>query len=104
MSNEDYQLLKIVETLDEANTIVKQHQMSKYRRSNLSKSTKYSYRCSHYWKYPLCRYEIQVYVPDDNSRIIKLMFKNSHYHEQRNITSRLPSPVRDSVAKYVKCN
>ncbi len=32
------------------------------------------------------------------------MFKNSHYHEQRNIAGHLPSPVRKSVAKHVKCN
>ncbi len=56
--NEDYQLLKIVDTLDEANTIVKQHQMSKYRTYNLSNLTNYWFRCSHCRKYPLCRYEI----------------------------------------------
>jgi len=104
MSKDEYQLLSVVKTLDEANTIVQQHQMSKYRTSNLCDSTKYSYRCSQYRKYPLCRYEIQVYIPDNNSSSIKLMFKNAHYHEIRNTTSRLPSPVRDSVAKYVKCN
>jgi hypothetical protein len=104
MSNEEYQVLKFVNTLDDVNTIVQQHQVSKYRTSNLSNQTKYSYRCSHYRKYPLCRYEIQVYVPDDNPSSIKLTFKNSHYHDYRNSTSRLPSPVRESVAKYVKCN
>jgi len=103
MSNEEYQLLKIVHTLDEINQIVKEHGVSKYRTSNLKNVTKYSYRCSHYRKYQLCRYEIQAYILDDSSDI-KLMFKNTHYHEQRNETSRLPSPVRETVNKYVKCN
>ena len=104
MSNEEYELLKFVNTFDEVDTIVKEHQVSKYRTSNLINQTKYSYRCSHYRKYPLCRYEIQVYVPDYNPCSIRLTFKNSHYHDYRSTTSRLPSPVRQSVAKYVKCN
>ena len=29
------------------------------------------------------------------------MFKNVHDHEQRNAAIRLPSPVRESVEKYV---
>ena len=103
MLHEDYQLLKFVNTLDEVNTIIKEHQVSKYRTSALNNQTKYSYRCTHYRKYSLCRYEIQAYVPDDNLSSIKLTFKNSHNHDYRNITSRLPSPVRQSVAKYVKC-
>ncbi|CAF2118402.1 unnamed protein product [Rotaria magnacalcarata] len=32
------------------------------------------------------------------------MFKNTHDHAQHNITGRLPSPIRKSVEKYVKCN
>jgi hypothetical protein len=59
MLHEDYQLLKFVNTLDEVNTIIKEHQVSKYRTSALNNQTKYSYRCSHYRKYLLCRYEIQ---------------------------------------------
>jgi len=69
MSNEEYQILKIVHTLDEVNQIVKEHDVSKYRTSNLKNVTKYSHRCSHYRKYSLCRYEIQAYILDDNSHI-----------------------------------
>ena len=104
MLNAEYQFLNTVKTLDEANEILQQHHVSKYRTSNSSNFTKYSYRCSQYRKHPLCRYEIQVYVPDDDLTNIRLMFKNAHCHEQRNVTTRLPSPVRESVAKYVKCN
>ena len=48
---------------------------------------------------------MQDSIPDDdNPSSIKLTFKNSHYHDYWNSTSRLLSPVRESVAKYVKCN
>ena len=59
MSNEEYEFIKFVNTFDVVDTIVKEHQVSKYRTSNLINQTKYSYRCSHYRKYSLCRYEIQ---------------------------------------------
>jgi hypothetical protein len=40
-------------------------------------------------------------VPDDHPNSITIMFRNTHNHEYRNETSRLPSPVRESVSKYV---
>ena len=104
MSKEEYQLLNVVETFDEANRILQQHEVSKYRTSNLSNCTKYSYRCKQYRKYPFCRYEIQAFIPDNNPSTIKIMFKNAHDHVKRNTTSRLPSPIRESVGKYAKCN
>ena len=45
----------------------------------------------------------QIYVPDNEFAIIKLMYKNAHCHQQRNVTGCLPSPVRESVTKYVTC-
>jgi len=104
MSKEEYHLLNIVSSLGEAEALLKSNGVSKYRTSNLSDCVKYSYRCSQYRKYPTCRYEIQVYVHENNPSTIKIMFKNSHDHTQRNATTRLPSPVRDSIEKYVKCN
>ena len=41
MLNEEYELLKFVNTFDEVDTIVKEHQVSKYRTSNLINQTKY---------------------------------------------------------------
>ena len=64
MSKEEYQLLNIVASLDEAEIVVQAYQMSKYRTSNLSDCTKYSYRCKQYRKYSMCRYEIHAYVLD----------------------------------------
>ncbi|CAF5050919.1 unnamed protein product, partial [Rotaria magnacalcarata] len=32
------------------------------------------------------------------------MYKNVHCHEQRNTTTRAPSPVRELVSNYVQCN
>lgn len=32
------------------------------------------------------------------------MFKDGHNHELRNATTRLPSPIRQSISKYVKFN
>ena len=71
MPKEEYQLLNVVKTLDEANTILQQHGVSKYRTSNLSNCTKYLYRCKQYRKYPFCRYEIQAFIPDNNPSTIK---------------------------------
>ncbi|CAF2032534.1 unnamed protein product [Rotaria magnacalcarata] len=82
---------------------VQQLDVSNYRTSDLRDGTKYSYRCRYYREYPLCRYEVQIYVPDNEFTMIKLMYKNAYGHEQRNVTDRLPSPVRESVNKYVTC-
>ena len=43
MSKEEYQLLNIVSSFDEAKTVMKAQEASKYRTSNLSGCTKYSY-------------------------------------------------------------
>ncbi|CAF5150168.1 unnamed protein product, partial [Rotaria magnacalcarata] len=51
-----------------------------------------------------CQYEIQISVPSTNSTPINLTFKNARCHEHRNTTSRLSSPIRTSVEKYVKYN
>ena len=75
MSREEYKFLNAAKTLDEANALVQQLNISKYRTSDLRDGTKYSYRCRFYRKYPLCRYEIQIYVPDNEFVIIKLMYK-----------------------------
>ncbi|CAF1509547.1 unnamed protein product, partial [Didymodactylos carnosus] len=40
-------------------------------------------------------------VPDDDPKSITVMFKDAHNHDDRNQTSRVPSPVRQSVSKYV---
>ncbi|CAF1132710.1 unnamed protein product [Didymodactylos carnosus] len=62
---------------------------------------KYSFKCGQYRKYPLCRYELKATVPDDDPKSITVMFKDAHNHGDRNQTSRAPSPVRQSVSKYV---
>jgi len=103
MLREEHHLLNTSTSIDDANSIVHQLGLSKYCTSNLRNGTKYSYRCSQYRKYPSCRYEVQAYVPDNSSTLITLTYKNAHSHEQRNITTRLPSPVRQSLNKYVTC-
>ncbi|CAF4579708.1 unnamed protein product, partial [Didymodactylos carnosus] len=46
-----------------------------------------------------------INVPDSNPQSVTIMSRNEHEHEQeeRNPTTRLPSPIRKSVSKYVKC-
>ncbi|CAF1257415.1 unnamed protein product [Didymodactylos carnosus] len=46
-----------------------------------------------------------ITVPDSNPQSVIIMSRNEHEHEQgeRNPTTRLPSPIRKSVSKYVKC-
>ncbi|CAF4878583.1 unnamed protein product [Rotaria socialis] len=103
VSREEYKVLNTAKTLDEANALVQQLDVSKYRTSDLRDGTKYSYRCRYYRKYTLRRYEVQIYVPDNEFTMIKLMYKNAHCHEQRNVTGRLHSPIRESDNKYIKC-
>ena len=103
MQNDQYQILNIVKTLNEAKIILEEHNVSKYQTSNLSNSTKLSYRCRNYRKYPLCKFEIQVIIEDTPSTTIKLMYKNSHYHQHHNPTTRASSSVREMVSKFVHC-
>ena len=99
IQNDQYQILNIVKTLNEAKIILKEHNVSKYRTSNLSNSTKFSYRCRNYRKYLLCKFEIQVIIEDTPSTTIKLMYKNSHCHQHRNpTTTRASSSVRKMVS------
>ncbi|CAF3695045.1 unnamed protein product [Adineta steineri] len=85
MSTDKYKLLTTVKTLDDAIEIIMQHGLSKYRSSNLAHYTKYSY---------------SFYTHDNDPTTIKLTYKNTHYHDQRNVTNRLPSPVRDDNLTY----
>ena len=54
MAKDEYQLLNTVSSLDEAKTVIKVYEVSKYRTSSLADYTKYSYRCEQYRKYPMC--------------------------------------------------
>ena len=44
---------------------------------------------------------MKAVVNDDDQDAIIVMSRNIHSHEIRNETTRLPSPVRESVSKYV---
>ena len=79
MSKEEYQLLNIVSSLDETENVIKAHEVSKYRISDLSACTKHSYRCKQYRNYSMYRCEIQVYVVDRSPNTIQITFKNSHH-------------------------
>ena len=76
-----------------------------YRRSDLKNRKKYSFKCNEYRKYPLCSYEIHIIVPDYDPSLVTIMSRNTHEHHQkeRNPTTRLPSPLRQTVSKYVLC-
>ena len=50
---------------------------------------------------PYAFYELKATVPDGDLNLITIMFRNTHNHEYLAETSRLPSPVRQSVSKYV---
>ena len=79
--------------------------MCQYRRSDLNNRTKYSYKCNEYRKYPLCSYEIQIIVPDYDPSSLTIISRNTHEHHQkeRNPITRLSSPLRQTVSKYVHC-
>ncbi|UJR18405.1 hypothetical protein I4U23_005310 [Adineta vaga] len=93
---------KAIHSLDEVKIIAKSNGVCQYRTHNIADSTKYSFKCNQYRRYPICIYELKATVPDDDSNSITIMFKNAHNHEYRNDTTCVPSPVRQSVAKYVE--
>jgi hypothetical protein len=101
MSKSNWILLCVVNSLDDIKAVAKSHNVCQYRTNNLKDHKKYSFKCSQYRKYSSCNYELKAVVPDDDSNSITVMFKNTHNHSDRNQTSRLPSPLRQSVSKYV---
>ena len=100
MRNRQYEISNIVKMLDEDNIILKRSNVSKYETLYLSNSTEYSYRCKNYRKYPLCKFQMQITIEDINPTAIKLMYKGTQDHEQRNTTTRKPLPARQCVSKY----
>ncbi|CAF4627714.1 unnamed protein product, partial [Didymodactylos carnosus] len=54
-----------------------------------------TYKCSQYRKYPLCEYELKAKQSSDG--IFTIYASNSHSHNERNQTTRVPSPVRDNI-------
>jgi hypothetical protein len=101
MSKASWTSIDVVGSFDDVKALAGLHGVCQYRTTNLKSSTKYSFKCSEYRKYSSCTYELKAIVPDDNQNSITIMSKNTHNHENRNETSRLPSPVRESVSKYV---
>jgi hypothetical protein len=92
MLTSNWILLSIVHSLGEVTAVAKTQGVCRNPINNLKNSTKYSFKCSQYRKYPICDYELNTIVPDDDPSSITVMFRNAHNHEYRNETSRLPSP------------
>jgi hypothetical protein len=53
MSTSNWNLLSIVHSLDDIKAVAKSNSMCQYRINNLKNSTKYSFKCGQYRKYPL---------------------------------------------------
>ncbi|CAF0818891.1 unnamed protein product [Rotaria sordida] len=102
MSKSNWILLCVVNSIDDATAVAKSLNVCQYRTNNLKDHTKYSFICSQYRKNSSCNYELKTVVPDDDPNSITVMFKNTHNHSNRSQTSRLPSPLRQSVSKYVR--
>ena len=101
MSTLDWSPLSIVHAFDEVRVLTKSSGVCQNLISKLKSSTKYSFKCSKYRKYPLCNYEIRATVPDDDPTSITMMLRNTHKHKFRNRKSHVPSPTRHSVSKCV---
>jgi hypothetical protein len=101
MATLNWNLLSKVQSLDEVKAIAKSNGVCQCRVNNLKNCTKYSFKCCQYRKYSLCNYEIKATVQDDDPHSITIMYRNAHNHEYRAETTRLPSPVRQNVSKYV---
>jgi len=106
MSTKEWTLIYTAQSYDEAKDFAKSRfNVCQYRRSDLNNHTKYSFKCSEYRKYPLCSFEIKIIVPDNNMDHVTIISRNLHEHEEneRNTTTRLPSPIRKCVSNNVKC-
>ena len=105
MSNKEWTLIHTAQSYDEAKDFAKSRiNGCQYRRSDLNSQTEYSFKCSEYRKYPLCSFKIKIIVPDNNMHCVTIMSRNLHEHEknERNPTTRVPSPIRKTVSDHVK--
>ncbi|CAF0725488.1 unnamed protein product [Rotaria sordida] len=63
----------IVHSFDDVKVVAKSNGVCQYRISNPKSSTKYSFKCCQYRKYPLSNHEIKATVPDDDPNSIALI-------------------------------
>ena len=83
MSYNDWKLLHVAKSYNEAkNFATEKHNVCQYRRSDLKNETKYSLKCSHHRKHPLCSFEIKIIVTDNDMESVKIMSRNKHQHEE----------------------
>ncbi|CAF2161700.1 unnamed protein product [Rotaria magnacalcarata] len=103
MPSKQWTLLYTAQSYEEAKDLAKSHfNVCQNRRSDLNDQTKYSFKGSKYRKYPLCRFQIKIIVPDNNMNFITIMSKTEHEQNERNPTTRLPSLIHESISNYVK--
>jgi hypothetical protein len=62
MLTSNWVLLITVHSLDKVTALAKTHGVSRNRINNLKNSTKYSFKCREYRKYPICNYELTAIV------------------------------------------
>ncbi|CAF1646761.1 unnamed protein product [Rotaria magnacalcarata] len=104
MPSKQWTLLYTAQSYEEAKDLAKSRfNVCQNRRSDLNDPTKYSFKYSEHRKYPLCHFQIKIIVPDNNVNSITIMSKTEHEQNERNATTRLPSPIRESISTYGKC-
>ncbi|CAF2043853.1 unnamed protein product [Rotaria magnacalcarata] len=104
MSSKQWTLLYTAQSYEEPKDVAKScFNVCQNRRSDVNDQTKFSFKCSEYRKYALCYFQIKIIVSDSNMNSITIMFKNEHEQYERNSTTRLPSPICESISNYVKC-
>ncbi len=62
MLTSNWILLSIVHSLGEVTAVAKTQGVCRNPINNLKNSTKYSFKCSQYRKYPICNYELNAIV------------------------------------------
>jgi len=62
MLTSNWVLSSIVYSLDEVTAVAESHGICRNRINNLKNSTKYSFKCVQYRKYPICNYELNTIV------------------------------------------
>ncbi|CAF2610650.1 unnamed protein product [Rotaria sp. Silwood2] len=97
MSTRIWQDFFVCEHENELLAITKENNTCKKRTEQFNYGLCHTYICAEYRKYPLCKFQLKAKQSSDGT--YQLYLSGSHDHQQRNTTTRLPSPIREVIIR-----
>ncbi|CAF1366929.1 unnamed protein product [Rotaria sordida] len=97
MSTRIWQDFFVCEDENELLAITKENNTCKKCTEQFNYGLCHTYICSEYRKYPLCKIQLKAKQSSDGT--YQLYLSGSHDHQQRNTTTRLPSPIREVIIR-----